>query len=447
MALAPHLPPLCLFSFRFGNNLTSSGSLCRLRRSPLIFNYLITMPELFNINWSRSRDAFFSNPDRSAAFVGGATFFALLVPTIIKLKPLGSQFRAARHDVSEAIGAFSSSFDDRNQTAAAVSRVEQEISDLTCVISQQPQFDSQLEAYRQRINGLKLPPMEKLGQGFGLTIQDPKTVTETDVSLGRYTTKDWEYGSYRSCSGCGGERPRCCTRYGRRLVTNTHKYRIDTTIHNHQQNILAGDNQIASSLPCGSYSRAFQIHAPEHRLIAESQHQETGSRSVGIKVEFSRDWGSQVDAHYELDGEVVETTIAVPREADINQTAALVHDKLYQFLLMAIAAFNATGTKYPALLNMAEKSFPALKEAAVQANQTAMTKQQTLINQLVQAAEKDDEFTEETSLWLPLLFLVPVVAALVTYFSLHLCAARQAESKSRPENGEEPSQSRRLSHV
>lgn len=387
---------------------------------------------------TKTKMYFFAHPKQASANVGGvfglATLIGLLIPTCIKLTPLGNTKRDAKGGRDDAAYKYDSTLQQYNKAQADIVEAEQRVIDLDCAIPGYQQFNNRAIAFQQSLNDPQPSALARLNS-WQIYFAPDSTNTDQSSITKTYYQDEWEYEYYYSCIShyCGidtqGNTINCCYDWGSHWVTYAYDYIETTTITNLRKNIIQGTPLSLSPLNCGYYSRTFETFAPETYQTYESSRVNSGDRSTGhTAVSFRREYGSRTSARYRLDDDTVNKPLIVLRETTQTDAATDLAQNLYKFLTVAIAAFNATGIDYPALQQRIRNSIPLLTDKASAIYTQLQDDAVVLAGKEEIYSQADDEFHDGLKLWLPMFFLIPMgatlVAALLTYFITTQCRNR-----------------------
>jgi hypothetical protein len=167
-------------------------------------------------------------------------------------------------------------------------------------------------------------------------------------------------------------------------------------------------------------------------MTAESDKTTSGDKRDGaVQINFNRDWGSRVLANYKLDGTVYSTQFLATRTLTQSDAGRELQRNLKQFLIIAIAAFNATGANYPSLQENIRQSIPPLQKQADEINTELQKKEAVFLNKKKVFDNSDNQYTNGLILWLCLFFGVPPTLAIATFFIVKQC------NKSKGQNTKE----------
>ncbi|MDR3442397.1 MAG: hypothetical protein P4L65_05210 [Legionella sp.] len=379
---------------------------------------------------TKTKMYFFAHPKQASASVGGvfglATLIVLLIPTCIKLTPLGNAKKDAKGERDDASDKYDSTLQQYNKAQADIVEAKQRVIDLNCAIPGYQQFNYYAIAFQKSLNDPQKSTLARLNS-WQIYFAPDSTNTDQSSITKTYYQDEWVYEYYYSCTDhyCGVDSHNttisCCSDWGNHLVTYAYDYIETTTITNLRKNIIQGTPLSLSPLNCGYYSRTFETFAPETYQTYESSKVNSGDRSTGhTAVSFRREYGSRISARYRLDDNTINKQLIVLRETTQADAATDLAQNLYKFLTVAVAAFNATGIDYPALQQRINNSIPLLTDKAA----TIYTQLQDDAGVLAGKEEiyghADDEFHDGLKLWLPMFFLIPMgftlFAALLTYF-------------------------------
>jgi hypothetical protein len=369
------------------------------------------------------RSSFFTHPRRVALSTGAASAFALLIPTCLKLAPLGQQQRhdrARRNDASDAYNAARSELDSAD---ANLAEAYERIIDLDCAMANYSSFNERMFAFQERLDqAATLPPLDRLSLIWDVNFADDIVTHEQYIQEKSWDESVYKYGNYYGRHGYA---------WGPHWVTETHRYYETTKIENQYKNIAIGRGIIVAPLACGYYSREFRTMMPETYITYQSPSVRSGHRESGnTYIDLTKQYGSLIPTRFHLDENQTTPIEIVPREVNNTAAANEVAAKLYQFLAASIALFNITGGNYLAVQQGIRRSIPVLTDSVHQANETMQEKALILFNQQTFFNAADRKFKEELSLWLPLLFLVPVTLACFVYLLVPRCCKPRATSQS-----------------
>lgn len=387
---------------------------------------------------TKTKTYFFAHPKQASASIGGvfglATLISLLFPTSIKLTPLGNAKKDAKGERDDAADKYDSTLQQYNKAQADIVEAKQRVIDLDCAIPGYQQFNNYAITFQQGLNDPQKSALARLNS-WQIYFAPDSTSTDQSSITKTYEKDEWEYEYYYSCIShyCGkdthGNTVSCCYDWGYHWVTYAYDYIETTTITNLRKNIIQGTPLSLSPLNCGYYSRTFETFAPETYQTYESPKVNSGDRSTGrTSVSFRKEYGSRTSAHYRLDDDTINKQLVVLRETVQTDAATDLAQNLYKFLAVAVATFNATGIDYPALQQRINNSIPLLTEQAATIYTQLQDDAEVLAGKEEIYSHADDEFHDGLKLWLPLFFLVPMgatlVTALLTYFITIQCRNR-----------------------
>ena len=384
---------------------------------------MIIGTDMPKIKLAQMRAAFFANPQKVSAAVWAASMFSLLIPTCLKLVPLGNKDKSAKGDRDRAQDDYDTTLQKLNGINDQIREARQRVLDLDCAMAGYQGYNNGVVTFSQSIIDSGATPMDRLRLFWNLQFAADRSENSQNVLVKTWSEDVFEYDYYYSCiwHSCGKGKS-CCFDWGWRWVTYTHQYNEITIIANIYKNIVQGPGLRLTSLNCGYYSRDFQNQVPETYVTYESPQVVSGDRRAGsVYINFERDFGSRVPMDYVLDANTIRTPAIVARSATQGDAATNLAASLYQFLGAAIAAFNVTGANYPALQNSIRNSIPLLLEQASSVNATLQEKALVLAEEQVLFSRADDDFHEGLSLWLPLFFLIPGGLALLAYVIASRC--------------------------
>lgn len=388
-------------------------------------------------SWSKARTTLFAHPRYSASAIWLVITIGYLIPSFIKLLPLGELDDNAQSRRDDAQTAYSNVLNELKGVQEKIREAKMRVENLDCAIIGYTGFNHRAKDFQKNMNESMLPALDKLNQIGKMHFFPDKTTTDKSTKKLSWTTMDWQYDYYYSCAGqhtCGKEK-NCCYHWGHHYVTNTHYYNEITIITNHYLNVLQGGPFHIDPLTCGYYSRDFNLLPPSTVMTHESQHSSHGSKEKGTTyVEFSRDWGSSVSASYRLDEQVVKVDFAVLRTVNPADAAADLIGKLFHFLATCITAIEAVGANYPALQEKIRQSIPGLVEQSTALNATLQEKALVLASEENRYRLAHDDYKEGQAIWLSQLFLVPLAVASFAFFTILYL-------KNRPEVAENVSNS------
>jgi hypothetical protein len=370
------------------------------------------MPGFFS---SSAGASFVARPAVASLSVLTVSTLFLLIPVCLRLSPLGSDRRHAKSERDLAQGDYNNAFGELNTATAALHEAKTRMDDLDCARTY-PSFNTRMNAFQEQVASFSGTATEELSTLWGIDFV-PDTVTQEQT----VRRQSWQEGEYRreyyySCINhkCGKD-TRCCSDWGWRWTTVTHYYDETTRIENLYKNIATGPGLSILPLNCGYYSRQFQTLAPA-TYKTDEQRINSGDRNRGhTYVDITRQFGSQVPKLFQLDDALSNTMAIVPRGTTQVLAADDLARQLFQFLTVSLAAFDSTGINYPDLQREINSTIPRLVDGVTKTNATAYVKSLILAQKQTVYNEADSQFKQGLSLWLPMFFLLPGGAALLTY--------------------------------
>jgi hypothetical protein len=369
------------------------------------------------------RNTFFSLPKYLPSIVGLSTFIGLLVETCEKLIPLGESRNEAEKLRDQAQDLLDSTARKLKALEAKIAEDKQRIIDLDCSMNTTtgyPRFNRAISDFERRLSESKATPIDQLRSFLQMRFDDDKQTTTqftTEKSWDELVSKR-EWVCKQECENDKDGKETCkeVCEWETHYEYETHYYDEITTIKNNFKNILTGPTRDLYALNCGYYARGFKTFSPESYITYESPHIKSGDKERGTTyVNFFRNYGSRFKVSFSLDGKITDSVITVFREFIKIDAATIVISKFHQILSSAYTAFNLTGANYPALQESFREEIPKL------INQTVIVKailQENAADLAVKQAAYDDAdnaFWGGLRLWLPMLFLIPPAAALLTY--------------------------------
>lgn len=366
---------------------------------------------------------FFSSPKKMTLVVGSVSFLILLIPTCIELIPLGSKKNRDEDDFDTAKKQRDGILNQFNAKKEQIRENQQRVIDLDCAQRGYQEYNNNINSFYQNIIKSTDSPNTQLDYYWHLQFGNDFTRVDQSTETRSYDNSGWRYTYDYSCAGeytCGKDTS-CCYNYGYHWVSDTRYYSVITTIVNEYKNIIQGVGINTMSLNCGYYSRDFQI-VPQTYMTAESNRLTSGDKRYGAEqVNFNREWGSRVLANFKLDGNVNSMQINAPRTVTQMDAGIELQKGLNQFLILAIAAFNATGINYSLVQENIRQSIPVLQKQAEEINTELQKKEAIFLDKKKVFDNSDNQYDNGLILWLCLLFGVPPILSLGTFLIVTQC--------------------------
>lgn len=118
------------------------------------------MPGLFS---SIKEDSFFRNPKKVALAAWATGTFSLLIPTCLKLAPLGNSKHDSKDELNEATSDYNQAFKELDTANASLIEARQRVIDLDCAMDYYKDFNNRMRHFQLLANdSLDLPPTDRL---------------------------------------------------------------------------------------------------------------------------------------------------------------------------------------------------------------------------------------------------------------------------------------------
>lgn len=346
-----------------------------------------------SLKFAQFQNLFFKKPVLTGLSFWFSSSVILLFPTCFILVPSGTTQRNAKGERDTAQDDVNQQQNRYNGIIADRTESEQRIRDLDCAKAGYQAFNQGAANFQNSLSNTNLTAMNLI-QSFGQSSFDADS-SKTDTN-----TQQLSWVTHT-------------TAIVNKVLIRTphhHYYNQVTNILNVYKNILNGGGYKLPILNCGFYSRALEFYAPQTYLVSESPHTTSGTMTSGkVSINFRRDYGSRVPVKYQLDDLVVNPNIIVARDVTQDMATIDLGNQLTRFLAMGVAAFNMVGTNYTAVQEGIRNRLPVLEDMALVANTTLQAKSKVLASKEGIFAGADSQYSNDLSLWLSLLFVVPAV--------------------------------------
>lgn len=353
---------------------------------------------------------------KSSTIVWSGSTAALLIPTCIILSPLGEEKNKAKKERNEARDQVKQTKEQLLEAEKNLNEQKHLLSDIRCAQRGYQQFNTKLKDLMNEISSSPFPADIKLNNYWGLSITPHVSHIQTKTEEKEYTTTELVPVQRYRCHTRADGSQQCGYELDWEQRYDHHSYKVITTITNEYNNKIDGSRTNLLSMYCGYYSRKIKTHSPKFFVTRRTDESTTGSRESGtINIAYTQKMGSKVPFNFYLDGKSHKTDVISP-SGSYQRAVNTVESGLFSLLTSAFALYNSTGSNYPDVQRKIEDNIGSLIEKINTINQTLQIQQIVLGEMENIFDEKNDKYHKGLSLWLPLLFLVPVALAGSVYF-------------------------------
>ncbi|MDF1760071.1 MAG: hypothetical protein P1U40_06010 [Coxiellaceae bacterium] len=351
--------------------------------------------------------------------VGAISLIGLLITTCVILTPLGNRLRGAKGQRDKAKKVRDTAARALQTAKDHLTEAHKRVNDLTCAIQGYVNFNQHVSNFSAQIADSAQNYQQRLAQFWNLHFAPDRVSTDHHVRERSYTTSKYKYETFWGCGDahCHQDDNSCCYAYDGHWVTKTHYYNEVTTVTNHFNNIANGGGINEPSLRCGYYARTFGTDTANTYVTRETTHKRTGRKESGnVYIDYERFYGSQLTATFTLDGATHNQPFLTNPDIPLDSTGSHLAKGLAAFLAGAVTQFTATGANYPALQQRIVASIPQLEQNVATATDALAEAAKALAEKQQIVDTANAPYQHGLKLWLPLLFLAPCAAVVVTYF-------------------------------
>jgi len=389
------------------------------------------MPAFLSL--TKVRNTLFANPINTGAAAWLISTVGYLIPTFIKLIPLGKQDQNEEGDENSAQDVYTNATNNLQSAKDNVQEAEKRVNDLDCAEQGYLTYDENIQAFQTSITESNLSAIDQLNVFWKIQFAEDQTTMDQSVQHLSWTQPGTKLGVGFDCPGpfmCGQSKS-CCVYYGNHPTCVTKYYDQTTTVNNDLKNMAQGPGFSFNPLNCGDdYSRSFSISSPTNLKTGETISCSGTKENGQTYININRQWGSEIKGSCSVDGQVLNLDILVLREDTQAVAASDIVTKLIGFLARCVMAAEAVSTNYSALRDSYNQSIPGLIDKVAEANATVQAAGVILARVQAKAGTAESEYDQGLNFWLPQLFLVPIGIGLLVCLTLCCCRSNSPEAQN-----------------